>query len=208
MPLIHMDGLPGVGKSTVTRALRARGYAAVDVDDGLCVWEHKTSGEICSPDDFPGGRGADAYDWVASPTAVRMLADLAGETVVFVAGSIANRAALADCFGGRIAVVVSLDALNDRLDGRDEGAWGHEPQHREWLPNWHATFLARAADNGALIVDAEDLAVDAVAEVIIDSSGAETVTDAWLDTIWATALRAAESEFSLETRHAPPAPER
>lgn len=208
MPLVHISGLPGAGKSTIVRGLEARGFAAIDVDDGLCVWEHKTTGEVQSGHEFPGGRGAEDYDWVVSRAALEVVSGAAGETVVFVAGSIGNRAAVADLFAARVALVVDYESLIGRLNARHEGAWGHEPEQQSWLLSWHEHFVAEAEAEGAVLLDSGRRSPSEIIDGVLAACPAQPVDALWLDAIWDAALSAAERELGAEPHVEPLPPER
>lgn len=61
MPLYHITGVPGTGKSTVCNEPIKRGYEAYDIDDGAyAVWVDKETDEAV---EFPGEDAVDMHEW-------------------------------------------------------------------------------------------------------------------------------------------------
>ncbi len=61
MPLYHITGVSGTGKSTICSKLKKRGYQAFDIDDGAYAkWVDKETNEGA---DFPGEDSVDMHEW-------------------------------------------------------------------------------------------------------------------------------------------------
>jgi adenylate kinase family enzyme len=122
MKRILLTGMSGVGKSTVTRRLKAQGYQAVDLDDpGWSEWVDSTDGEGPSP--LRPGK-----DWVWREGRVRRLLATDDAEVLFLSGCAANQ----DRFHGQFDYVVLLSApapvMVERLTNRKGSRYGTHPE--------------------------------------------------------------------------------
>lgn len=111
MQRILLTGMSGTGKSTVVRELVARGYKAVDTDDGWC--------EV-----LPDGRQRWRED------AIQELLDTQDAEVLFVAGCEENQVGFHAQFDLVVLLTAPLDVLVRRLDTRTTNSYGREPQER------------------------------------------------------------------------------
>lgn len=122
MQRILLTGMSGVGKSTVTGHLAARGYAAVDLDDP--AW----SEWVDSPDgDGPSADEA-GKDWVWREDRLTKLLATDQRDPLFLSGCAANMGQ----FTGRFDTVVLLTApaavMAERLRHRTTNAYGKRPE--------------------------------------------------------------------------------
>jgi dephospho-CoA kinase len=105
---VLLTGMSGTGKSTVIGALAARGYRAVDTDDGWC-------------EPLPDGRQRWRED------ALEQLLATEGPGVLFVAGCEENQAR----FHPRFDVIILLSApagiIAERLASRTGNPYGKAP---------------------------------------------------------------------------------
>ncbi len=108
MKRVLLTGMSGTGKSTVVRALVARGFKAVDTDDGWC-------------DVQPDGRQLWRED------AVQELLDTADADVLFVAGCEENQARFHPQFDHVILLSAPVETLLERLATRTTNPFGKDP---------------------------------------------------------------------------------
>lgn len=106
---ILLTGMSGTGKSSVIRALAARGYKAVDTDDG---WS------VCLPD----GRQMWRED------AIRALLATEDTDVLFVAGCEENQAQFHPQFDHIILLSAPPGILVQRLARRRSNSYGKTPE--------------------------------------------------------------------------------
>jgi shikimate kinase len=120
---VLLTGLSGVGKSTVTGALAARGYKAVDADcDEYSAWV-EVSGDtsaLGSPD--WGNR-----DWLWREDRIRDLLATEDAEVLFLAGSAANMGAFLPRFDHIILLSAPREVIAERLCTRTTNAYGKDP---------------------------------------------------------------------------------
>ena len=102
---VLLTGMSGTGKSSVVRELVARGYKAIDTDDG---WSEPT----------PDGRQRWRED------AIRRLLDTEDAEVLFVAGCEENQAQFHPCFDHVVLLSAPVDTLLERLETRTENPYG------------------------------------------------------------------------------------
>lgn len=100
--------MSGTGKTTVIRALAARGFKAIDTDDGWC-------------EPLPGGR----QQWQADAIATLLATDDA--PVLFVAGCEDNQVWFHSQFDLIILLSAPADVLAGRLAARTGNPYGKAP---------------------------------------------------------------------------------
>jgi len=106
---VLLTGMSGTGKSAVVRALAARGYKAIDTDDGWCqaladgrqIWREEAIGELLATED----------------------AD-----VLFVAGCEENQVQFHAQFDHIVLLSAPLETLVERLANRASNPFGKAPE--------------------------------------------------------------------------------
>jgi shikimate kinase len=121
---ILITGISGVGKSTVTSELAARGYKAVDADsDEYSEWV-ELSGELAQAAGSPVG--ADR-DWVWSEDRIQELLSAEDTEVLFVSGCAANMGKFLPQFDHVVLLSAPADAIMERLRTRTNNSYGKHP---------------------------------------------------------------------------------
>ena len=121
MKRVLITGVSGTGKSTVTAALAARGYRAVDGDDP------EFSELVDVPEETLTGLGS-GTDWVWREDRIRDL--LAGHDVgtLFVSGSSPNQGKFYAQFDHVVLLVAPPGLIADRLATRTTNDFGKNPE--------------------------------------------------------------------------------
>ena len=130
MKRVLLTGMSGTGKSSVIRALAARGYKAIDADDGWC-------------EPLPDGRQRWRED------AIDRLLDTEDAGVLFVAGCEENQARFHPRFDLIVLFSAPAEVLVERLASRTNNPFGKSPGELERvLEDLRATepLLRTAAD--------------------------------------------------------------
>jgi shikimate kinase len=109
MKRVLLTGMSGTGKSSVVRDLVARGYKAVDTDDG---WSEPQ----------PDGRQLWRED------AIEALLATEDTDVLFVAGCEENQAKFHQQFDCIVLLSAPLETLVERLATRSNNSYGKEPE--------------------------------------------------------------------------------
>lgn len=124
MKRILITGLSGTGKSTLTEALAARGYKAVDADS----------------DDFSHWAAADAYaesagtpvepdrDWVWREDRIQELLSSEDADLLFVSGCAPNMRQFMKQFNLVVLLSAPADLLVERLASRTNNQYGKRPE--------------------------------------------------------------------------------
>jgi dephospho-CoA kinase len=123
--------MSGTGKSSVVRALAARGYKAIDTDDGWC-------------EPLPDGRQRWRED------AIRALLASEGAGPLFVAGCEENQAQFHAQFDHIILLSAPPETLVERLATRTSNSYGKSPEELSRVFNDIETvepLLRRIADH-------------------------------------------------------------
>ena len=108
MKRVLLTGMSGTGKSSVIRALSARGFRAVDTDDGWC-------------EPLPDGRQRWRED------AIGQLLDTEDGDVLFVAGCEENQVRFHPRFDLIILLSAPAGVLAERLASRTGNSFGKAP---------------------------------------------------------------------------------
>jgi dephospho-CoA kinase len=109
---VLLTGMSGTGKSSVIHALTARGFKAVDTDDGWC-------------EPLPDGRQRWRED------AIDQLLDTEDADVLFVAGCEENQVRFHPRFDLIILLSVPVEVLAERLASRTTNSFGRAPAELE-----------------------------------------------------------------------------
>jgi dephospho-CoA kinase len=105
---VLLTGMSGTGKSSVIQALSARGFKAVDTDDGWC-------------EQLPDGRQRGRED------AIGQLLDTDDADVLFVAGCEQNQVRFHPRFDLIILLSAPVEVLAERLATRTTNSFGRAP---------------------------------------------------------------------------------
>jgi dephospho-CoA kinase len=128
---VLLTGMSATGKSAVVHAMAARGYKAIDTDDG---W--------CQP--TPDGRQM----WRAD--AIEALLDTEDADILFVAGCEENQVQFHPRFDHIILLSAPLETLVERLATRTSNSFGKTPEELRRIVEDVQTvepLLRRAADH-------------------------------------------------------------
>ena len=112
MKRVLLTGMSGTGKSSVVRELVARGYKAVDTDDGWC-------------EPLPDGR----QQW--REDAIEGLLDTEDADVLFVAGCEENQVAFHPRFDQIILLSAPIETVLERLSTRTSNPFGKYAEERQ-----------------------------------------------------------------------------
>lgn len=149
---VLVTGMSGTGKSSVVRELVARGYTAVDTDDG---WTEP----------LPDGRQLWRED------AIRALLDDAGAAVLFVAGCEENQGKFRGDFDHVILLTAPLETIEERLAERTTNSYGKDPEELRRVREDYAAVVPLLRRSATCEIDTR-LSLDEVVERILAAVGA------------------------------------
>ena len=112
MKRVLLTGMSATGKSSVVRELVARGYLAVDTDDGWC-------------EPLPDGR----QQW--REAAIRDLLDTEDTDILFVAGCEENQVGFHPRLDQIILLSAPIDTILERLATRTSNPFGKSAEERQ-----------------------------------------------------------------------------
>jgi shikimate kinase len=107
---VLLTGMSGTGKSTIIRALRRKGFTAIDMDDpGWSTW------------------GSDGHQiWLEEP--LQKALDTAQSSPVFVSGCAENQVTFYPQFSHIVLLRAPTDIIEKRLACRESNAYGKRPE--------------------------------------------------------------------------------
>lgn len=126
-----IEGVSGVGKTSVCRELQRRGHHTINGDTDLA---YQGDPETGAPLD---GHGHEHHIW--NVDRVRALAADQGHAATFFCGGSRNFARFIDLFDRVFVLDVDRDTLIRRLDARPQAEWGGRPAERRLILRLHAT---------------------------------------------------------------------
>jgi shikimate kinase len=123
MKRILLTGMSGSGKSTVTSALAARGYTAIDLDcDTFSEWV-----ELNGAAEPPGSPVESDRDWMWRAERVHQLLSLEDADVLFLSGCASNMRQFLPRFDHIILLSAPADLIVERLKNRTTNPYGKHP---------------------------------------------------------------------------------
>ena len=145
---VLITGMSGTGKSSVVRALAARGHQAFDTDDGFCV---------------PTPDGRQRWD----EPAIQRLLDGVGAAPLFVAGCEENQVGFYPQFDHLVLLTAPVEVLLGRLGARADNPYGTTDEQRRWVLDdvEHVEPLLRR--RATALVDTARPLDEVVAEVLL-----------------------------------------
>ena len=150
MKRVLLTGMSGAGKSSVVRELVARGYKAVDTDDGWC-------------EPLPDGR----QQW--REDAIEGLLDTEDADVLFVAGCEENQVAFHPRFDQIILLSAPVETVLERLSTRITNPFGKSAAERQQVLDDTATvepLLRGVADHEVVTTAPLDEVVSTVLRLV------------------------------------------
>ena len=139
-----IEGVSGVGKTSVCHELRRRGFHSINGDTELAYQGDPKTGE---PMD---GLAHEHHIW--SLDKVRALAADRSHAASFFCGGSRNFSSFIGLFDRVFVLEVDLDTLIRRLAARPETEWGGRPEERRLVRRLHAT--KEDLPKGGVVIDA------------------------------------------------------
>jgi broad-specificity NMP kinase len=127
MKRILITGISGTGKSTVTAALAARGYAAIDADTlAFSHWD--------PPPSLPANMGTPVEpdrDWLWREDAIAALLATEDTDLLFLSGCAPNMGQFLPLFDRVVLLSAPATLIQERLATRTTNTYGKDPAEAE-----------------------------------------------------------------------------
>ncbi|GIO54498.1 AAA family ATPase [Paenibacillus cineris] len=151
-----IEGVSGIGKTSVCIELQRRGYHAIHGDRELAYQGDPETGIRTD------GITHEHHIWHVDK--VKALVTNQDEAATFFCGGSRNFSEFIDLFDGVFVLDVDLDTLNRRLDERPENEWGGKPSERKLITRLHQT--KEDIPKNGIIIDATAPIEHVVDEII------------------------------------------
>lgn len=169
MPLYHISGPSGSGKSHAGRELQKRGLKVVETDfePGLSAWVNKETGKKVEAPSQPFPKEwVDTHAWLWDVLRFEELAREAGEEPVFLVGGAHNQKDFHHLFDKRFGLFVDTPTLIERLKAREPERWVDGSAELQGLIDWNERSKEYERSNGAILIDSSQ-PVETVADTIV-----------------------------------------
>ena len=153
--------MSGTGKSTVIRALRARGYKAVDADEP--GWS-----ELVSVPGHPGISVSEpGRDWVWREDRIQELLSTEDTDILFLSGCASNQVKFYSQFDHIILLSAPVPLMIERLASRTTNPYGKHPDELAMILHNTHTVVPLLRPVASLEVDTS-APLDQVVEIILN----------------------------------------
>jgi shikimate kinase len=123
MKRLLLTGMSGTGKSTLTSALAARGFKAIDLDcDTFSEWV-----ELNDASAIPGSPVESDRDWMWRANRVDELLSIEDADVLFLSGCASNMGQFLPRFNHVVLLSAPADLIVQRLRSRTTNPYGKHP---------------------------------------------------------------------------------
>lgn len=175
MSLYLITGSAGSGKTTICRALKARGYEALDIDnDGYAKWQHNETKYVHPKSSIKKEDRTlefiKSHSWNVPRLETEALAERAENKSIFLCGAMGNEDELRDLFGKVFALYVDDKVLIHRIASREGDQWGKQLHELQLTLEWHRYVYDKQRKAGSVIVDASQ-PVESIVDSILDIIG-------------------------------------
>lgn len=153
MKRVLITGMSGTGKSSVIKALAARGFTAIDTDsDEWCEWQVGAEGEAAEP------------DWIWRADRMAQLLRVPHSTALFVSGCKSNQGQFYPYFDQIVLLSAPSEIMLERIAARTNNPYGKTEAERELILqhlNWVEPLLRARA---TVQIDTSRLSVAEIAD--------------------------------------------
>ena len=166
--LIIFGGLPGTGKTTISKELQKRGFRAISIDEteNLCSWVHQETGKKSSKEVELNPEFVNEHDWICDVELLKKLMDK-GTDVVFVLGRAGNQDDFLHLFDKIILLQCSPETFCKRIEERTDNDFGKHLEIRKQILGRYKAYAEKMLAKDAISIDTER-PVDEVVRKILE----------------------------------------
>jgi len=165
---IYITGISGTGKTSIVQALREKGIKAIDIDDGLCHWENKDTGEHTEWHPGKTDQWLQEHVWLCDVG--RLTKTLTNSENIVVVGMASNQNEYLKLFDKVFVLTGQPEIFFARIDTRTTNDFGKDPPERRMLLDWQNRLDTMIQKGAAQSLNAERPLEEILADVVSNFS--------------------------------------
>lgn len=164
---VLVTGVAGSGKSLVCGELQKRGFAAFDIEDipGLFSTIDKETGQVGTGFDNDDLESVKKRDWIGDKEKLSNLINQ-NQGTTFYCGTASNLDALLPLFDLIIMLQSRPETIRQRLAQRKSQEFGNTIEVQDWVLSWKDWWEDHMLEQGAIVVNADQSAIDVTSKII------------------------------------------
>lgn len=160
---VYITGISGTGKTTISKALIARGVTTIDIDD-ISHWENKLTGEWVGWKPGSSKKWHDLHGWLCDIDELEKIL-VSSENVIAI-GHAHNQDAYLAFFDKIFILTCSPETAVARIMQRTDNDFGKDSAEQKILLEWQGRFEDEMLQKGASKINVERPLERVVADIL------------------------------------------
>lgn len=171
MKKYFITGVSGIGKTSVTRELQKRGFAAFDIEEtnGLCYWVNKQTGKPSDSWERGNKEWFNEFAWVCNISKLEETIAKHNDDPLFLSGVTSNQQQFLHLFDKIFLLKAPEPVFLKRMKVRGQAGkshFGYNQTERDIALDWYQRFEKELVDYGAIEIDASQPIKSVVDQIV------------------------------------------